>query len=274
MAGGFMAQVLFIHSLFRRCASVALILAVLAIAPASEARDPQFKPALFKKIYVPGGYDSNDHVQVVGEGTFPGTCYRPANVEVRIDRPQKRIFVSPAAYEYPGDCASASLPFHRTVEVGVLAAGSWQVLQEANGSKLGEINVRPALVETADDFEYAPVTQAFFRQEPNALQVLLTGNFISNCSQLVDLQLTIEPEVLVVQPIAKTEVRNGCMSGEFPFSSWTAIDFLQPKRYLLHVRSLNGNAINQLVDMHETAPVRRRFTPRVRQLSKWIPPSF
>ncbi len=89
------------------------------------------RPAIFQKIYVPSGFDSNDHVQIVGEGMFRNTCYRPAPSSVRVVEATKTIYIGPIAYEYAGLCLQVVLPFERTIDVGILKAGLWKIARNA-----------------------------------------------------------------------------------------------------------------------------------------------
>ena len=56
--------------------SFALISALVFINSISfEAQAQPVKvPAYFQKMYIPGGFDSNDQIQIVGEGTFSNSC--------------------------------------------------------------------------------------------------------------------------------------------------------------------------------------------------------
>src|SRR5690606_29287612 len=111
------------------------------------------------------GFDSNDHVQFVGEGLFRNTCYRPATPFAMVDHDRKQIRVGPVAYEYNGLCMQVILPFERVIDVGILKPGAYEVIQEPDGRLLGTIPVKVARSADPDDHLYAPVSQAFFRQK-------------------------------------------------------------------------------------------------------------
>jgi hypothetical protein len=210
---------------------------------------PSKVPAIYEKVYVPGGFDSNDHVQIVGEGMFRNSCYRPADTEVRVDKEAGRILIGPAAYEYSGFCLQVILPFDRVIDVGILPAGNWDIIQASDNSRLAKMKVRPATTESADDYIYAPISQAFFRQKGSSAEIYLTGDFPNSCFDLSEVRITVEKDVIVVQPISTANIHGGCTNGKFSFSRVTQIDLVPPGRYLLHVRSMNAKAINTLVDM-------------------------
>lgn len=229
-------------------------LSIVSLIAAASVANAQVEPtkvgSTYSKMYAPGGFDSNDHVQIVGEGIFRNTCYRPAQTKVRVDEATKQIFVGPAAYEYSGFCLQVILPYNRVIDVGILKPGKWQVLQGPQADPLGEVNVRAAITDNADDFLYAPISQAFFQQKGTGAEVLLAGEFSNACMKLENVMVTIEPEVLVLQPVAKMdEAMGNCRDGKFPFNKKVSIKILPAGRYLLHVRSVNGNAVNTLVDM-------------------------
>jgi hypothetical protein len=228
----------------------ALSLVLLAMTSVAYANpEPVKVPALFSKAYLPSGFDSNDVVQIVGEGLFRNTCYRHAETTVRVDEAQRRIQVGPVAYEYAGFCLQVILPFNRTIDVGILKPGTWEVVQGPNSEKLGQITIRSANRREADDFLYAPISQAFFQQKGDVSRIVLTGEFTNDCFAIERVKTSVQPDVLVIQPIARLRERANCKSGHFPFSKVVELEGVPQGRYLLHVRSMNGNAINTLVQV-------------------------
>lgn len=213
--------------------------------------EPTLVGATFNKMYVPTGFDSNDNVQFVGEGRFRNTCYRPAPGSLKIDEATKTITVGPVAYEYSGFCLQLILPFQRVIDVGILKPGIWRVVEGVPPSvtMLGEIQIARALTESADDYLYAPISQAYFQQQAGWSSVLLSGEFASNCLKLDSVKVIIQKEVIVLQPIAKLEPFLKCVEHTTHFSKRVSLPNLKPGRYLLHVRSMNGNAINSLVNV-------------------------
>lgn len=219
------------------------------VAAAFAQTDPTRVPATYSKIYVPDGYDSNDLVQVVGEGVFRNTCYRHAETLVTVDEATKTISVGPVAYEYKGFCLQVILPFQRVMDVGILKPGKWTIQQDG-GATMAEFIVRPAKTNSADDYLYAPVSQAFFRQVRGTNQVIISGEFSSDCMTLDSETVLVQTDVIVVQPIAKMDTRPNCVAGKYPFSKTITVPSVTPGRYLLHTRSTGGNALNSLVDVN------------------------
>ncbi len=201
----------------------------------------------FDKVYVPVGFDSNDHVQFVGEGMFKNSCYRPAPTTVAIDTVTKTIKVGPVAYEYSGFCLQVILPFDRVVDVGLLSAGTWQITQ-ADDKKIGEIVVKQNLTSEPDDFLYAPVSQAYVRQAGSRTNLFLNGTFPNECMTMQDVKISTTDDAIMVQPIA-VMAQGACTGGPMSFTKLVKLPALKAGRYLLHVRSVNGNAINSLVEI-------------------------
>lgn len=221
--------------------------AAQSFAQTNVKSEPSQVGVTFSKIYVPVGFDSNDHVQFVGEGTFKNSCYRPAATTVAVDNASKTIKVGPVAYEYNGLCLQVILPFERVVDVGVLPAGLWQVVL-TDGKKLGEIEVKPTLSPEPDDFLYAPISQAYVRQSGSRTNLYLNGSFPNECMSIQDVKITITEDAIMVQPIA-VMAEGACTGAPKSFTKLVKLPAVKAGRYLLHVRSINGNAINTLIDV-------------------------
>ncbi|MBC7753466.1 MAG: hypothetical protein H7Z71_04455 [Moraxellaceae bacterium] len=208
---------------------------------------PKKIPSQFNKIYAPGGFDSNDHVQIVGEGVFHNSCFRQAETIIQIDNVKKQVSVFPVAYEYPGICLQFMVPFQHVVDIGILEAGNWEILQGTLHTKIGSVQIRKSVSDAADDFLYAPVSQAFFYKNNSTGQVNVTGEFTNDCLSIDEIKVTIEANVIAIQPIAKMSTDKICTEGLFPFSKTVSLGPVPAGKYLLHVRTLNGNAINSIV---------------------------
>jgi hypothetical protein len=225
-----------------------LVVGGLALASTGFAI-PEIVQGTFSEAYVPEGFDSNDNTQVVTEGIYPNGCYRPATPVVKVDEAAKTVTVDAQAFYYDTMCPQVLVPYHQTLNLGVLGAGRYQILNKSDMNNLGQLSVRVATNSTPDDFPYAPVDQAYFEKVDQYHQLKLQGTFRNSCMTLVDVQIDRQPKVIVVQPIAEMDQsRTDCKEGEFPFTETKVIENLAKGRYLLHVRALNAEAINHLVD--------------------------
>lgn len=214
------------------------------------AMNPTIINANFHTSYIPNGFDTNDHIQLVGEGTFSSDCYRPAKYEVDVKHDLKKVYITPKAYEYNAVCSMMLVPYSQVIDVGLLKVGNYEVVQTTDSQLLGNVNVKTATNSEADDFLYAPVSQAMILNQNTDKYLLITGQFTNSCMKLVDTMVDVQSNVVVVQPLAELEEGVMCAQGMFPFSAKVKLNNINKGRYLLHVRSLNATSINNLVDIY------------------------
>lgn len=229
-------------------ATAALMMLTIPAHADDTAFKPMVKPALFNELYIPGGFDDNDVVQIVGEGMFRNSCYRPGPANAKVDQQNFTVTLDATAYEYPGICLQVILPFERTIDLGILRDGTYKVIQ--NGEQMTTFTVAKAKSISPDDYLYAPISQAFFRQENGVSKIALSGEFRSDCMKLDRVLTHIEHKVIVVQPIATMQERGNCQEGKFPFNTVVTVNNVPKGRYLIHVRSMNAKAVNTLVDVN------------------------
>lgn len=217
--------------------------------------EPTVVQAGYHTGYIPEGFDTNDNIQVVGEGMFPNTCYKPATPKVDVNHDLRTITIQPQAYQYGGFCLQVLLPWDQEINLGLLKAGRYQIVQKGlNGAAqgIGEVNVRTATNATADDFLYAPITQAYYEKKGDKNLIKLTGVFSNSCMKVVDVMVSVQSKVIVVQPISELQeptATRKCEEGYFPFERQVELRHVNAGRYLLHVRSLNAKTVNNLIDV-------------------------
>lgn len=231
--------------------SLLSIIFTAAVATAAFDTDqPKIIDARPSKVYVPNGFDSNDQVQVVTEGYFPNGCYRPGDVSVSVDHSAKEIAIKTKAYEYPGFCIQVVVSYSQVVNVGLLEEGNYRIVLGSDQSFLNQVTVKKASVPSADDYIYAPVNQALLSKVNGEATLILTGTFTNSCMSLQEVKINVDSDTIVVQPIVEMANEN-CVEGNFPFryNRYVGKD-IKPGRYLLHVRSMNGRAINNLIDIN------------------------
>ena len=204
-------------------------------------------PAGFHTLYIPGGFDSNDNVQFVGEGWFRSSCYRPATTDFKVDQQSKEIEIAPSAFEYYGFCLQVMLPYDRELNLGILNPGTYKIKQ--NQEIVGEVKVAEAKVTTADEAQYAPINQAFIIKSEGVYQYGIVGDLTNSCMYLDRVEVIVEPQVIVLRPIVGMQPRRSCRDGIFQFSKFGRLGDVKKGRYLLHVRSMNGNSVNSLVSI-------------------------
>ena len=226
----------------------AFIFSGMVALTATAGELPKVVSSAFSASYLPQGFDTNDKVQIVGEGIFPNSCFRKAGVRVSVNHTLKTIRVTPTAYQYDGLCMQMIVPFDTVVDVGLLKAGEYTVVQGYTGEKLGALNVRVSTNAGPDDHLYAPISQAFVSQVNDTVVVKIAGEFSDSCMELQDVITEVQANVIIIQPIALRHSDGRiCSQAVIPFEKTLALNGVAKGKYLLHVRSLNGNAINNLV---------------------------
>lgn len=229
----------------------AALVAVPAMAMAVEIID--YSPS---DIFAPVGFDSNDNTQIVLAGTYPNTCYKVGEPSVTIDKANKRVFVQDKAFHHQGICLYMMVPYHKAVNLGVMEAGDYDIMlgDQSNPSaavKTGQLAVAKATSTSADDYLYAPVEEASLVKDNADLQLTLKGTFTKSCYQIKNVKVsmvTSPNNMIIVQPIAE-EDGSTCFETEKGFEKTVTIKNAPEGRTLLHIRSLNGQAINRVLNL-------------------------
>lgn len=225
----------------------ALGIAAVAI-PALADMEPRGMPVLVdvKSVYVPNGFDDNDEVQLMVEGTLPNTCYRISKTESTYDDATKTVTIKQWARKFRASCLEIAVPFSLEVDLGQLPYGEFTVA--ARGAAPEKLVVAEASSAGPDEYLYAPIESITISGGDGATRRgTLEGRFVSSCMRLKEVRVIDSGKTVEVLPIAEMAEGEDCVSGETPFTQ----DFdlpaeLTPGRHLLHVRSLNGKALNQM----------------------------
>ncbi|MBI3556269.1 MAG: hypothetical protein HY074_08395 [Deltaproteobacteria bacterium] len=238
--------------------NLAILFSVVIIsAKAATAQD--FKPVLLvqepEHVFTPMGFDDNDNVQMVLHGYLSDTCHKTGPVYTRVDKEHKTIYVRNTVYFYSGCwCAAVLTPYLQTLNLGLLGVGSYDVVVEkpdGTFQKMAALPVAVAKTPSPDDYLYAPVDHLHFtqRQAPQSSEITLSGVFRNSCMTLKDVKVTYRPNhVVEVQPIAEMDTTN-CTIDAKPFEATVKINPAYRGTALIHVRSLNGQSLNQVVDL-------------------------
>ncbi len=240
--------------------SLALSLGVLASPSLFAAEgDPLEVKASVSKIYIPQGFDDNDNVEVILRGAFPDTCHRVGKSSAVVDKLTKTVSVQASAFKYPGKaCTQSIMPFIETVKLGVLPEGTYQL---SYGEKESQINasfsVERRKTESPDDFLYATVENASLDVNPESgKQALkLRGQFpffFIGCMVMKEVRTTLDSNnILVVLPIAELVNDETCQSqpADRSFEYTAGLSAPVQGEGLVHVRTLNGNSVNNLIDV-------------------------
>ena len=200
--------------------------------------------------YVPIGFDNINKSQVTVEGVFTDTCYRVGPYQVQING--DTITVTQGTYRYKGICADVLVPFSHVVELGILKIGNYTILDGASGRTLGTLPIVKAPHKSPatypDDYLYAPVSDASLLVDNGQKRIVLSGAFTDDCTRLTEIRTQVFGQVIQVLPITE-RAASGCHRGFHPFQVTKPIS-VPDGHYLLHVRSLSGNAVSKMVDVY------------------------
>lgn len=227
-------------------------------AQAQEAKKAkeQLVRVSISKAYIPQGFDNNDITKVVIEGYFPNTCYRIKKQEsgdIKINSEDKTIEITQRAYLYEGNCLMMMVPYSEIVEVGKLeSVGDYKISDALSKNALGKMAVKEARnKDEADDYFYAMVSDAYMGlMENDEHLVILRGELPGNCWAITDKQAFMDgQDVVTILPIMTKSEGSACTDEHIPFVTTVKLPPLHAGKFLLNVRSLNGQAINRLFDV-------------------------
>lgn len=195
-------------------------------------------------VFAPLGFDDNDETTIVVDGYLPNGCYKLTRPEMVVDNQTRTITIKPMARYFDVPCVEALIPYHFEVKPGVLSEGTWDI--KLNDDNVENLEVAEATSAGPDEELYAPIDAVSVTTNDGRLQAVLQGRFTNSCMAWQELRTEDNGKSINILPIM--EVRGeDCTAGEYPFTKVVDLpDSINAGRHLLHVRSLNGNAINYL----------------------------
>lgn len=204
-----------------------------------------------QKVFVPVGFDDNDRVQVTVQGTFDSTCLKVGSHNVEAVEEKRQVLVDQKAYLYQGICLQIKVPFTQTLDLGLLPAGDWTIVDANSGKNLGALKVAASQNGGPDDFLYAPISDAYVQDGASGGKTLcLKGSYSDRCTKLKEVKVNYASDVIVVQPVAEhLGGHRDCAASAVRFSHCETLPDDLMGEFLLHVRSMNGQAINKIIDL-------------------------
>ena len=108
-----------------------------------------------------------------------------------------------------------------------------------------------------DDFLYAPVTDARVESGNGVLDnkkknptLILNGYFTNSCMSFREVKFNVRPNgVIEVLPIIDVQQGVTCAQVATEFNISVSLREVPEGRYLVHIRSLNGQSVNRIVDL-------------------------
>jgi hypothetical protein len=224
------------------------------------------KLPISKILAVETGFDDNDAVDIAVYGMLPDTCHKIDRGTAKIDHRKRKITVSVTSIVRSGEaCLEILTPFLEVIPVGTLKAGKYEIRAAGDATKTASLEVKNHTSDNRDDYIYAPVDTVELERAPQGLtadthdSLQLKGTYpymLTGCMRVDDVKITtIRHEIMVVQPSVKTLEDKDCHPSEVGpynrFSVSVAIPESIGEQGLVHVRTLNGKALNKFVDFSQ-----------------------
>jgi len=238
--------------MFGKLALVSFLMAGGLVFADTNPNAPKTVETALTKAYIPLGFDDNDRIQIAVAGTFKNTCYKVGPHALKVDTENKTITVQQQAYLYNGVCLQMFVPYSEIVDVGIIPNGNYKVVDALSGATLAELPVNQGSNPGPDDFTYAPVSDAYVVTDPETKKHVLaiSGSFGDRCSDFEDIKVNVSNDVIIVQPVLERKTDISCAPEKVRFLKTIELNNdLKHGMYMLHVRSLNGQAVNKLVDL-------------------------
>jgi hypothetical protein len=238
--------------------------ALLAASTYAEPSTPMKEPLRVNNIFVPHeGFDDNDNVEFVLDGELKNACYQLGMSSVKVEGNVINVSLeshrADDTYCVQDDAVLpeailAPVPFYKEIELGQLKAGEYIVRYETGSAVVNKtFHVAQAPTNRQDSLNYAPVENASIDsivKIGDTVKLRLTGVLTSSCMHLRDEALVSqEGDVVVVQPLVRVDLTSKCLMYLRPFSQDVTVPNLAEGRYLIHIRSMNGRALNRVLSV-------------------------
>jgi len=210
---------------------------------------PSTQDAALERAFVPVGFDDNDKVQITVEGVFTDSCHKVGPTDVKVNQGARTIEVTQSAYQYGGVCLPMTVPFAQVLDLGILHSGDYKIIDKVAGKELGTLKVNASTKQEPDDYLYAFVNDAYVISDAeNHTNVLaIAGTYTDRCTKFKEAKIQFTRDSIIVQPIVEREANANCGSVRHHWVKRINLPTGLLGGYLLHVRSVNGQAINKLV---------------------------
>ncbi len=239
-----------------RIAVAALLTTSVSVFATAHHEWPEIIPVNIEGIHVPVGYDDNDLITVVTTGTLKKSCWWQAAPEVKVDNNARTVTIKQIVHGYPSTCTDSAIPYHRQVELGMLPAGEYALVDGLTKQRIGTLPVVKAHNAVSygpyvDEAMYAFVEDAYVNQPygANEATLILDMKVPENCMRFKEAQVEYQPGVIVVKPLIEGEAT---CKGELKHYRYETVLRSEAKgAQLIHVRSLWGRSVNRLVEIRD-----------------------
>jgi hypothetical protein len=199
--------------------------------------------------------------------SFIGTLYKMKKVEIAKPTTWKKFNPSMCKGCWAGCC---TMPVQVTSEElyhmgfieepGIIEqTGDYKIVDGSSGKVLGNLHIDLARTVEQDDYLYAQVHDVSIinRVEPRESdistfkenRVVLTGTLINSCMRIKEVKVSYHENSIILLPLVQYDSQlENCTEEKSDFTQEVVLDPQLSGEYLLHVRSLNGAAINKVIE--------------------------
>lgn len=223
---------------------------------ADEPGMPQLQVLMPEAVFAPQGFDNNDNSQLVLYGLLPDSCFRLGPAEFVVDPVASQVRLKSQVYSYQSDwCLPIITPFTQTVDLGILPASSFEILVEdelGKNHKMGLLPVQASANAGPDDFLYGQVDDASFVPYGVGGGLLtIRGTLGGSCLAISEVKVFYHEAAksIEVLPIAARLPQDECNRALPNFETQVEIRNAWNGSTLLHLRSQNGQSVNQVVQL-------------------------
>jgi hypothetical protein len=215
---------------------------------------PEVVEAPIDHVFVPNGFDNNDHVELVVTGKFPNPCYTRNKYDVKVKNDTIKIDITSLSMDDPAytKCEPLKIPFTEVVDVGSLQGGDYKVIINEGGKyeQKETITIGTASSDSIDDNIYAMVDyiETGFTGGASG-DAILVAQSPSPCLTLDRLEyLSNNKDALSVLPIMK-KVSSDCPEKRERIEIPIKFDPSKFKfeQILLFVRTIEGRSVNTII---------------------------
>lgn len=224
------------------------LLAFFLVSGSVSAADRPLVSVGSDRTFAPKGFDDNDQIQLVIEGRLDSDCYRLEPAEIRLDHQKKQIFIQPKASYYQWLCLEVQVPWTQVINLGHLPSGTWNIKVGSSGES-EQLLVKSSTTTRPDDHIYAPVDFLSVDVADGDATATIRGHFPTRCGELLEVIVNDSGKTIEVLPIMAAGTSRNCERMDQPFEHKIQLPKKSKGRYLLHVRSLSGQALNQVYEI-------------------------
>ena len=206
-------------------------------------------------VFVPANFDDNDATEVTILGILPDTCHSLADVDVKVKNQEIIVRAyAERAFNIFTACPMVTIPFATVVKIGRQDMGTYKLKYIGKSSVIETtLNIAPAPVSNRDNLFYAKVNDIHYHAAETAVDLeLVVPNDCLRFQKVIDLY--DGGSVISLLPVMEyTEQLSECVpSRSVKNLRYTIPAEIKRRPLLIHVRSMNGQSLNQVITNDES----------------------